>query len=643
MPNRSQTLVGAALVVCAVVCWWPVLDQPFLEYDDAVYVFRNPAVLGGLSFGGLERAFLGFHAANWHPVTWLSHQLDVTLFGLAPRGHHATSLCLHALNSLLLFLWLDTATQGAARRRCAFVGAVFALHPVAVDSVAWVAERKNLLAVFFGLMTLLAWTRYTRQPSVGRYALVAASLALGLMSKPMLVTLPVLLVCVDFWPLARFGARPLRLLIVEKLPLLALAVVTMVLTVMAQDAGGAVEGLEPFPLSLRLMNAVVAFPTYVGLILWPAWPSQLAILHPHPGEALSATRAGLALVGGLAGVALVVRLGRTRPYLWMGLAWLLVSLLPVLGIVQVGAQSHAERYAYLPMVGLLVAVTWGSADLARALRVPRRLVGPAAVIVLLALGLASRQELSYWRDESSLFARAIEVYESTGVKTRHAMILYYQLGHVLQRDGKHREAVEAYREAVSLNPEDPRPHNNLGSSLDALGQTDAAAAAFARALVVAPGHPTALFNLASVASQRGESAQARDLILRFLRGGVHSPERRARALRLLLEQDPAAAAAILRGGPGDPPSLALLSEAEARLGRDAEAISALERALAVEPTSRVLRNNLAFLLVTSRDRRARRPREALAIMEGLAAEAPLDVAEQDTWRAVQAATRPPRP
>ena len=630
MSSRTPLLIGLALVACSVVGWWPVLDQPFMGYDDDVYVTDNPAVLGGLSGPGLREALFGFHAANWHPVTWLSHQLDVTLFGLAPQGHHASSLFLHALNSVLLFLWLDGAAGRGARRRSAFVAAVFALHPVAADSVAWVAERKNLLATASGLAALISWTRYTRQPGAGRYALVALWFTLGLMSKPMLVTLPVLLLLVDFWPLGRLEVATAGRLVREKLPLLGLSVGAAALTVLAQDAGGAVEGLDPFPLTVRLANAVVALPTYALLIVWPAWPSQLAILHPHLGDGIGLARVAASAAGVLAALAWVVWCGRGRPYLWMGVGWTLVALVPVIGLVQVGAQSHAERYAYLPMVGLLIAVTWWAADEARARRVPRGAVGPAAVIVLLLLGFASRRELVHWRDEVALFSRAAAVYEDVGVPTRHAMILYYQLGHALQGAGRDADAVAAYRRALSYNADDPRPHNNLGSSLSRLGQQEEAFASFERALGVDPRHPSALYNLAGMAHERGDTTRARALYVRFLERGAYSPALRARVLRALVDLDPATAVAAVRAGPPDAPSLALLGEAQRRLGRDSRAVEALERALALDPQSRSLRNNLAFLLSTSRDEAVRQPARALSIMQALAAEAPLDPAEADT-------------
>lgn len=635
MPSRAPILIAFFLVACALVGWWPVLDQPFMGYDDDVYVTDNPAVTGGLSPAGLGSALLDFHGANWHPVTWISHQADVTLFGLDPRGHHLTSLLLHALNSVLLFAWLNGAT--GSRRRSAFVAALFALHPVAADSVAWVAERKNLLATGFGFAALLAWTGYVRRPSAGRYAWVALWFGLGLMSKPMLVMLPLLLLLVDFWPLARFGSRGVRPLLLEKLPLLALSLGAAALTVLAQDSGGAVEGLDPFPLSMRLANAVVALPTYTFLVVWPAWPNQLAILHPHLGEAIGFWRVAVGLAAAAALVVAVLALGRRRPYLWMGAGWTWIALVPVIGLVQVGAQSHAERYVYLPMVGLLIAATWWVADQARAYRVPRAVVGPVAVLVLLMLGLASRQELAHWRSEAALFSRAVEVYENTGVATRHAMILYYQLGHALQEAGKIEEAVEAYRNALTLNADDPRPHNNLGSSLARLGRQEEAAAAYQKALQVEPGHPSALYNLASFEQERGNVARARELYVRFLSRTVHSSAARNHAIRSLLEIDAPTAAALLRAGPRDAQSLALLSQAEQQLGQDVRALEALEQALALDPTARPLRNNLAFLLATSRDAAVRQPDRALAIMDALAVEAPLDPEESDTLRAVQAA------
>jgi Flp pilus assembly protein TadD len=328
----------------------------------------------------------------------------------------------------------------------------------------------------------------------------------------------------------------------------------------------------------------------------------------------------------------------------MGALWGTIGLLPVIGLVQVGAQSHAERYAYLPMVGVIVAVTWWAGDLARRWDRARRVVGPLAVVVLLLLATATRGELRYWRDEIALFRRAIALHERSGIETPHAMILYYQLGTALQREGRLEEAVEAYRSALEANPDDPRPHNNLGASLAALGRDDEAAAQFEAALEVEPRHPAALYNLALREAARGDTARARSLFVRFLEAGHADRGARERAIRSLIElgaPEPAAAAA-LRTAPPDADLLTIAAEGLRQTGRDVEARGVLERALQLVPGDRVLRNNLAWLLATSDHPGVRDPARAVELMRRLESEAPLDADERDTLeRALASLEAPP--
>jgi Flp pilus assembly protein TadD len=329
----------------------------------------------------------------------------------------------------------------------------------------------------------------------------------------------------------------------------------------------------------------------------------------------------------------------------MGAAWSLIGLLPVIGLVQVGAQSHAERYAYLPMVGALIALTWWVADLARERGLPRAAIGPVAVVSLLLLAILSRGELHHWRSEVSLFSRAREVHERSGVHTRHAMILYYQLGTALRASGRNQEAASSYRRALACDADDPRPHNNLGSSLAALGRYDEAAIHFGNALAVDPRHGSSLFNLAIHEHQRGDPKKARELYARFLEAATPDTGARNNAIRALLElgAPEQAAAAALRAPSLDAESLSLAAEGLRQLGRDAHARTALEQAQALAPGDRVLRNNLAYLLATASDRAVHDAERALTIMRELAAEAPLDAAERDTLRrAREAATRATR-
>ena len=643
MTIPARLWIALALALTAVVAFWPVREQPFLDYDDDVYVVENPVVNGGLRAEAIGEALSGFHAANWHPLTWVSHQVDVELFGLEPRGHHTTSLAWHGLNAALLFLWLDAAVGPARRRRSAFVAAIFAVHPLAIDSVAWVAERKNLLATGFTFAGLWLWVEAVRSEGPARrpwHRVGAVALfGLAMMSKPAAVVAPGLLLALDVWPLERWSRETWMARVLEKWPVFVLSAGLAVLTIAAQGAGGAVEGLTSFPPAVRAANALVSLPTYLGLLVWPAWPNALAILHPHPADAIAPARVVLAFAVVVALGVAVARAGRSRRYLWAGAAWGAIGLLPVIGLVQVGVQSHAERYAYLPMVGPLFAVVWAAGDLARARAWPRQAVGAMAVLVLLTLGFVTRSELRYWRDEVTLFTRAVEVHDRTGVATPHAMILHYQLGTALQEEGRVDEAERSYRRAIDANPVDPRPHNNLGTMLVAQGRNDEAAEAFARALDVRPDHPSALFNLALHEAQRGDPARGRALFVRYLERGVYNRSSRDAAIHGLIALDApeVAAAAALAAVPRDAPSLALASEALLAAGRDAAARDALEAALALAPADRIVRNNLADLLATSDVPEVRDGARALAIMRELEREAPLDEAERDTLAAARAA------
>jgi tetratricopeptide (TPR) repeat protein len=381
---RTEIAVCVALLALTagamgVGCW-----NGFTNYDDTDYVTTNQEVRAGLSAAGLRWAFTSFHAANWHPLTWLSLQLDATLFGPeAAWGYHLTNLLLHAANVLLLFLTLRRMT-GAVWRGAA-VAALFAVHPAHVESVAWIAERKDVLSGFFWMLTLLVYAWYAERPGWRRYLVVLAAFALGLMAKPMVVTLPCVLLLLDYWPLRRLaGLRPAAKLVLEKLPLFALTATACVVTMAAQK--DAMSSLERLPLSERLMNTAAAYAAYLGELFWP---TKLAVLYPHPHGGLTQAEAGRAVVVLAAVTALALLAWRSYPYLIVGWLWFLGTLVPVIGLVQVGAQSMADRYTYLPYVGLFLALVWGAADLAARRPLPvRSALVPAALLLGACLPLA---------------------------------------------------------------------------------------------------------------------------------------------------------------------------------------------------------------------------------------------------------------
>ena len=480
-----------------VAAVWLVFGQTrqygFVNYDDDVYVYRNPVVARGLTRDGVAWAFAGGHADNWHPLTWLSHMLDAQLFGLAPAGHHVTSVLLHALAAALLFLVLHAMT--GTFWRSAFVAAAFAVHPLRAESVAWVSERKDVLSAVFCMLVLAAYLRYTRRPaSLARYLVVAVLLALGLLAKPMLVTLPVVLLLLDYWPLGRFASVPVRRLLLEKAPLLALAAVSSLMTVRAQHL--AIQPLEQFSLPHRLANAAVACVTYLGALLAPR---GLAAFYPHESHAPAVVALALVLLALLTVIAVLLR--RERPYVFVGWLWYLVMLAPVSGILQVGAQARADRFTYLPQIGLLVVLAWGVAELCGASR-PRRVAASAvAAAWLVLIGVRAHAQAGTWRDSETLWRQALAVTERNG-------IAHGNLGAALLEAGRTEEAMAHLREALEIAPTHEEAHTNLANALVATGQVDEALVHYRRAQELDPTRADAAFNLGNGLLAAGRTEEA---------------------------------------------------------------------------------------------------------------------------------------
>ena len=452
-------LVCAALVAVTLAVYAPVRGLPFLYYDDEQYVSENPEVQGGLSAEGVRWAFTSFHAGNWHPLTWLSHMADVELFGKSAAGPHVENALLHALNACLVFLWLAGLT--GSTWRSAAVAALFALHPQRVESVAWIAERKDLLCACFGLLSLIAWTRFAKHGSRAAYAIALACMALGLLAKPMLVSLPLLLLLLDFWPLRR-GVR-----IVEKLPFFGLALASSLVTLRAQT-----DALRPdMDLWDRLTNALVALASQLRLAFWPV---DLAVLYPHPGRWPLAVIA-LAAAVVVAACVLAFALRRRAPWLTAGLAWFAIALGPTLGVVQVGFQSTADRYAYLPQIGVWLALVWSAA----ALRVPRPLAAGGLAAALAVFALLTRAQLAYWVDDLALWKRAVAV-------TERNFFAHTEAGIELAARSRFDEAIADLAEAVRLAPTWERAQANYGFALVRAGRAREAIEPLMRSLTLDP-------------------------------------------------------------------------------------------------------------------------------------------------------------
>lgn len=472
---RSGFLFYVALCVATLAVYAPVARFDFVNFDDPDYVTQNSHVRSGLTPANIVWAFSSTKAANWFPLTWLSHMLDCQLFGLNSGLHHLTNLLLHTLATLLLFAFLQRATR--APWSSAFVAFVFALHPLHVESVAWVAERKDVLSALFWFLTLWAYARYTERPGKARYWGTVVSFALALMAKPMAVTLPFVLLLIDIWPLRRLTTLGWRKGLWEKLPFFGLSTIVSVLTYLVQQENGAVQVLSRFPFGLRMANALVSYATYAGKMFWP---SRLAVFYPYTRQiAIWQVAIGAGLILGVS--VLVLGFIRTLPYLAVGWLWYLGTLAPVIGLVQVGAQARADRYTYLPIIGLSIMLAWGVADLLKRWPRMRRIaIGLAAASCSCCFALTSIQ-LQHWRDSESLFRHALDV-------TENNYIAEHNLGIALSENpGKLPEAITHLQAAVRIEPHSARVHTDLGNALaNTPGQLDAAVEEYRAALRLAP-------------------------------------------------------------------------------------------------------------------------------------------------------------
>jgi regulator of sirC expression with transglutaminase-like and TPR domain len=526
-------LLTLVLVVAAVALYLPVLHHPFLNYDDDDYVTTNPKVQAGLTADTVTWAFTTYHAANWHPVTWLSHALDAQLYELAPSGHHATNLLLHVLNVVLLFWVLVSATGHLGRS--ALVAALFALHPINVESVAWIAERKNLVSMTFFLLTLGAWRWYARRPSVLRYSAVAVLFALGLMSKPQVITLPFVLLLWDFWPLHRvalpawiqngnqelstdFARKPVLALLAEKLPLLALSAASAWVTMRAQQLGGGIDSGRS--LATRLADVAYAYVQYLFCAIWPA---HLAILYPFRGGSLGAITVAACVILLVAITATVVAY-RRRPYLPVGWFWFLGTLVPMVGFVQVGHQSTADRYAYLPFIGLFLLVGWGIGELAARLRIPPAWQAASGLAVLIALSLAARHQLNLWSDNVLLWSHAAEV-------TQDNIVAEDNLGRALQHAGRSADAMPHFARSAQIDPSYPYPFIHMGVYLHQQGDLHGALANYQKVISLTTDESRwsevryrIFANMASAYASLGDLTRARDSFAAAVRTSPDVPE-----------------------------------------------------------------------------------------------------------------------
>ena len=460
LPKTSRRWVIVCVCIFLAVLTWIVFGQTlrhdFINYDDPRYVYENTKITGRLSISGIAWAFTHIHSENWHPLTTITHMLDCQLYGLKAGWHHFTNVLLHSVAVVLLFLVLLQMTGGPSRTgsiwRSAFVAAVFAIHPLRVESVAWIAERKDVLSGVFFMLTVLAYVYYARLPRISRYLVVLLVFACGLMSKPMLVTLPFVLLLIDYWPLDRIKGQ-VWARVLEKLPLIALSAVSSIATLVAQK--GAVGYTEELPILERLNNAVISYVLYIWQMLWPV---NLAVFYPHPENRLPLWEIISSLFLLICVTAVAITLRKQLPYLITGWLWYLGMLVPVIGLVQVGWQGRADRYTYLPQIGLYIAATWTVADLTRLWRHQRIILSAAALLTIVVLSWRAWVQTRYWRDSETLFKHALAVTTNNDVAENNLGIVYLRKGNL-------DEAISLLQAAVDLRPDNSPAHENLAKAL----------------------------------------------------------------------------------------------------------------------------------------------------------------------------------
>ena len=492
-------LIALLLALATLVVYLPVVHDDFVNFDDQDYVTDNTVVKNGLTWAGIKWAFTTSHAANWHPVTWLSHMTDCQLFGLNPGAHHFVNVLFHVANVVLLFALLLRLT--GALWPCAFIAALFAWHPLHVESVAWVSERKDVLSTFFALLTLLSYTKFAKENCRRSFWLALLFFALGLMSKPMLVTLPFVLLLLDYWPLQRFNNSMIQRLFVEKIPFFALTIISCVITFLAQSqqGRGAVVSLEMVSLHYRFYNSTTSYGRY---LLDMVWPLNLSVVYPLPGSlswmrATAATSAAILLLISW----LIARGCRTRPYLAVGWLWFLGTLVPVIGLVQVGSAALADRYTYFPLIGIFIAVTFGICDLVNRFQIPKIIPATAAILILATCLVLTENQLHYWRDSETLFTHALAVTEDNHVA-------HVNLGVALEEKGELNEALAEYRAAEQLAPGLYHIHNNLGNLLDTLDHPEAALAEYRKAVLLKNDLPALHDGMGTVLAELGRFNEA---------------------------------------------------------------------------------------------------------------------------------------
>ena len=527
MPEQvKKTLVPLiyfALAVSTLLVFCQARNFDFINYDDNEYVSENQHVLNGLTQDGIIWAFTTTpHVGNWHPITWLSLMLDCQLFGTNAGWMHFVNLLLHIANTLLLFAVLKKMT--GSLWPSAFVAAAFALHPMHVESVAWIAERKDVLSTLFWMLTLLAYVSYVKRPATLRYLVTITIFAIGLLTKPMLVTLPFVLLLLDYWPLNRFDSpkaerqshrtvpvvnkrQILYRIIIEKIPFFALVAVSSVITFLVQRAGGAIVNINALPLKDRAANAFLSYARYIGKMFWP---QNLAVFYPFDADSFAFWQVAMCVLLLLVISIFVIRFGRNQKYLLVGWFWFVGTLVPVIGFVQVGIQAYADRYTYISYIGLFIMIAWGLPELLSKWPQRKIALGMAAAMVLTAMGIGAYRQVGYWSNSIALFSHAIEV-------TQNNALAHYNLGVAYGKLGRHQDAMEAYQQAIRIKPDYADAHCNLGAAYGKLGRNKDAIKSYKQAIRIKPDNAESHNNLGAAYGKLGRYQEAIESLKQAIR------------------------------------------------------------------------------------------------------------------------------
>jgi tetratricopeptide (TPR) repeat protein len=583
-----------ALTTAAVFC--QVCTYDFVNLDDPTYIYENPNIQDGITSKAIKWAFTTGYASNWHPLTWLSHMLDWQLFGSNAGGHHLTNLIFHIANTLLLFIVLKQMTHRLWPS--AFVAALFALHPLHVESVAWVTERKDVLSTFFWMLTMWAYVRFVGRPKISSYLLIAIFLALGLMSKPMLVTLPFVLLLLDYWPLERLGPKhgkagskySLSYLLIEKIPLFVIALASCIVTFIVQKKGGAMEG-ESYAFIIRLANASISYLRYIIKMVWPV---RLALFYPHPNQNVSILYAVISAGFLLAVTILILRFAKERRYLVVGWLWYLGTLVPVIGIVQVGMQAIADRYSYITLTGLFIIIAWGLPDLLAKWRDKNIGLALSALLIISAISVCTHFQLSHWRNSITLFQHALDVTEDN-------YVVHLCIAGPLREQGKLNETIYHCSEAIRIKPNSTKALNFLGIALCEAGRIDEAIPYYKRALEIDPHFANASANLALALAAKGESA------------ADHINKGYTLALKGNLDEATLHLTQALWLDPNSAQAHYYLGQVLVQRGKINEAITHFEEVLRLKPNWVEPMNNLAWLLAASKESTIHNPDKAVRL------------------------------